>query len=120
MCWWATKVLRRRLWSRDPNQYGDHRLVAYVVTGRRELTVSTLRSLLRKRLPAYMLPAAFVFMDKLPRAPNGKVDRLRLPLPTEERPGLGSQFHATAGRRGTGVDASLGDAFTRAPDRHPR
>lgn len=73
-----------------PNQYGDHRLVAYVVTRRRELTVSALRSRLRKRLPAYMLPAAFMFIDRLPRAPNGKVDRMRLPLPTDERPALGS------------------------------
>jgi len=37
-----------------------------------------LRESLQERLPAYMLPRSFVFIDRLPMTPNGKVDRRRL------------------------------------------
>lgn len=58
---------------------GDQRLVAYVV-GDEEIAANpaALRSYLEDRLPDYMLPAAFVFLDALPRNANGKVDRRRL------------------------------------------
>ncbi|MCP4656609.1 MAG: amino acid adenylation domain-containing protein, partial [bacterium] len=56
---------------------GDRELVAYLV-GEREVAVRELRAFLRDRLPSYMLPAAFVFPETLPRLPNGKVDRAAL------------------------------------------
>src|SRR6266481_1641633 len=37
-----------------------------------------LRKQLSERLPAYMLPRKFVFLDAFPMTPNGKVDRARL------------------------------------------
>ena len=59
---------------------GDKRLVAYIVT-KKSLPHKELREFLRERLPHYMMPATFVFLDALPLTPNGKLDRHALPLP---------------------------------------
>ncbi|HXO22566.1 MAG TPA: amino acid adenylation domain-containing protein [Thermoanaerobaculia bacterium] len=66
---------------------GEKRLVAYVVARSGDLatTASNLHAHLREALPDYMLPAAFVALDALPRTPNGKVDRKALPPPERER-----------------------------------
>ena len=47
----------------------------------RRVLRSSLRSLVGKTLPSYMMPSVFVFLDALPRSPNGKVDRNALPAP---------------------------------------
>ncbi|MBA2448197.1 MAG: non-ribosomal peptide synthetase [Chloroflexi bacterium] len=74
---------------------GDQRLVAYIVPrGRPAPTVTTLRSALAERLPDYMIPSAFVTLDALPLAPNGKVNRRALPPPGSVRPALGTPFVA--------------------------
>ncbi len=63
-------------------QAGLKRLVAYVVpAGDRKDFVNELRELARRRLPDYMLPAAYVVLDKLPLTRTGKVDRAALPEP---------------------------------------
>jgi amino acid adenylation domain-containing protein len=55
-------------------------LVAYLVSSNGALPESAaLRRRLSERLPMYMLPAVFMPMEKLPRSPNGKIDRDALP-----------------------------------------
>jgi amino acid adenylation domain-containing protein/non-ribosomal peptide synthase protein (TIGR01720 family) len=62
---------------------GDKRIVAYVAPseGAGPLDGATLAATLRRQLPEYMVPSAFVVMDALPRTQNGKVDRKALPAP---------------------------------------
>ncbi|HKV91269.1 MAG TPA: amino acid adenylation domain-containing protein, partial [Candidatus Angelobacter sp.] len=72
----------------------DPRLVAYIVTDGAEPTVTELRSYLESRLPGYMVPATFMFIDALPRTPTGKINRSALPAPDETRPELMSAFQA--------------------------
>ncbi|MCX2947025.1 non-ribosomal peptide synthetase [Lentzea sp. NEAU-D7] len=59
---------------------GDKRLVAYVV-GRAE----GVREFAAKHLPDYLVPAAVVALESLPRTPNGKLDRAALPVPDVRR-----------------------------------
>ncbi|MGW0586754.1 amino acid adenylation domain-containing protein [Streptosporangium sp. NPDC002607] len=64
------------------------RLVGYVVaeTAGDRSSVSELRARLGERLPEYMIPGRFVWLDELPLKSHGKVDRARLPEPDEARP----------------------------------
>ncbi|HEX2188839.1 MAG TPA: amino acid adenylation domain-containing protein, partial [Longimicrobiaceae bacterium] len=57
---------------------GDRRLVAYVAGA---VEADALRAHMRQNLPEYMVPGAFVVLDRLPLTANGKVDRKALPAP---------------------------------------
>lgn len=53
-------------------------LCAYIVK-REDISMETLRLELKKQLPDYMIPSAFVFLDEIPLSDNGKIDRKKLP-----------------------------------------
>ena len=64
---------------------GQPWLVAYIVSNHPEdKPEQELRSFLRNKLPEYMLPLAYEFLDKLPLTPGGKIDRRALPEPKFE------------------------------------
>ena len=64
---------------------GDKRLVAYCVTRSGDsISAADLRQRLAASLPDYMVPSAFVFIDRMPLTPNGKLDRSALPQPVQD------------------------------------
>ena len=61
---------------------GAQCLVAYVILNQKPAaTISEIRGFLSTKLPQYMIPSNFVFLDSLPLTPNGKIDRRALPSP---------------------------------------
>ncbi|ASJ71957.1 non-ribosomal peptide synthetase [Granulosicoccus antarcticus] len=64
---------------------GEAKLVAYLVPELQTNSFSTgeLRATLKRTLPEYMVPEAWVILDNLPQTPNGKVDRKQLPVPDQ-------------------------------------
>jgi len=88
----------------------EKRLVAYVVTAQgASRNVSELRSHLKERLPDYMIPSAFVYLDALPLTSHAKIDRRALPAPDTERPALAEAFIAPQ----TPAEKSLASIWTK-------
>lgn len=66
---------------------GDPRLAAYMVLRQRNaVAADSLRHAIAEKLPEYMVPAVYVFLDELPLTPNRKVDRQSLPTPAPTAP----------------------------------
>jgi amino acid adenylation domain-containing protein len=80
--------------------HGPPRLVGYVV-GRdgRGPVPAELREHAASRLPAYMVPAGFVTLDRLPLGATGKVNRTALPAPAPTRPELRTRYRAAESPR---------------------
>lgn len=67
----------------------NRQLVAHILPSaqaRRPPTAAELRSFLVERVPSYLLPAAFVTVDRVPLTSNGKVDRRVFQTQSEARP----------------------------------
>lgn len=78
-----------KAWDRES---GEKYLAAYVVPSENTRPkVDELREFLKQTLPEYVIPSAFVFMDDLPLT-NGKLDRMGLPKPGNERPELKTPY----------------------------
>jgi amino acid adenylation domain-containing protein len=76
------------------DESGAARLVAYLVAAdqREPPAPDELRAFAAERLPAYMIPSAWVLLGELPRTPNGKVDLNALPDPQFNRAAQTGEF----------------------------
>lgn len=86
-------------------------LVAYYVSNR-AIPANALRRFVGERLPAYMVPSAFVRLDSIPLTPNGKVNRRALPRPDVRAPAAAS----TASEPMTPVQTKLAELWKEALD----
>jgi len=83
------EVVREAVVMARDNGSGEKRLVAYIIPeGGQIPSAGALRQHLSRKLPDYMVPTAFVMLEKFTLTPNGKVDRRALPLPEQTRPEL--------------------------------
>ncbi|UOG76482.1 amino acid adenylation domain-containing protein [Hymenobacter tibetensis] len=75
-------------------EYADNqkKLVAYLVSETTSQDSQATRKTLEQRLPDYMVPSAFVWMQQLPLTTSGKVDRKLLPAPELKRPELSALY----------------------------
>ncbi len=98
-----------------PDQVGEPRLVAYIVPSNpAQMTIISelRRGLVGKHgLPDYMLPSAWVILDRMPMTTHGKVDQRALPEPGPERPALDSVYQAPRTPTETGLAAIWCDLF---------
>jgi acyl-CoA synthetase (AMP-forming)/AMP-acid ligase II/acyl carrier protein len=77
---------------RDANM-GETRLLAYyTIFGQLRPSTQELRNFLKERLPDYMIPSTFVWLDALPLTPGGKINRKVLPDPGNARPELNTPY----------------------------
>jgi amino acid adenylation domain-containing protein len=70
---------------------GDLRLAAYVTPSQQPGSLKEIRSFLKQRLPAHMIPA-LSSLEKLPLTPNGKLNRRALPPVNEPAVDSGKQI----------------------------
>ena len=72
---------------------GERRLVAYSVAMEGDApSARDLRGFLQHKLPEFMVPSVFIFLDALPLTPNGKLDRKALPVPDQTRAELEAAY----------------------------
>jgi amino acid adenylation domain-containing protein len=71
---------------------GEQQLVAYIVGEPGCPSDAEARDWLRRRLPEYMVPSAFMHLSALPTTASGKLDKAALPAPAPRGPGrIGAQ-----------------------------
>ncbi|AUT02778.1 non-ribosomal peptide synthetase [Nostoc sp. CENA543] len=87
---------------------GKKLLVAYLVVEDNTPTPKSLRDFLKEKLPDYMIPTAFVFLEALPLTSNSKVNRRALPIPDYTQRNLEIDFIAPS----TPIEKELATIWT--------
>jgi amino acid adenylation domain-containing protein len=91
---------------------GDKRLTAYLMMEKgRRIAVNHLRAYMKKRLPEYMVPTAFVLVNSFRWTPSGKIDRQALPAPGITRPDLEADYVAPRNEAEKTLAAIWGDVL---------
>ncbi len=104
----SLETVREAVVLNRPDNAGEARLVAYVVSGQREVTGSDLRTQLEAILPGFMIPDEIDLLEALPLNAHGKVDRDA--LLAYGRP-VTAQSHVTDPPH-TGIERSLCGLWT--------
>lgn len=87
--------IRQALLTTQQHDAADVRLIAYLVADGEDVQAAELRTRLQRRLPEYMVPQHLVVLPHFPLLPNGKVDRARLPPPSQVERAPDAPAHAS-------------------------
>ncbi|GGF16081.1 polyketide synthase [Hymenobacter cavernae] len=88
---------------------GQKQLVAYLISSTEQKDTRAVRSELEARLPDYMMPSAFVWMDDFPKTTSGKVDKKLLPKPEIKRPELATLYRKPV----TAIEKNVAEVLAR-------
>ena len=99
---------------------GEVRLVAYLTSPvQPKPDIRQVRTMLRTKLPDYMIPSSFVLLDTLPLTSNGKLDRRALPDPGNTRPDL-NNLCTTVNHDGRAAHFDMVRGIVSGSNRHSR
>ncbi len=93
-----------------PEDGDANRLAAYY-EAETPLSAGELRAFLAETLPAFMLPAHYLHLDRLPLTTNGKLDQAALPAPGTDRPEVSAGFVEQASETEAQIAAIWKDAL---------
>ena len=71
---------------------GIKKLVGYIVCNEKKPTISELHEFIKRKLPEYMVPSLFMFIEEFPLTSSGKINRKALPEPQVNRENIETQF----------------------------
>jgi amino acid adenylation domain-containing protein len=73
---------------------GQSKLIAYLISGDESINTAKVRAYLEDKLPDYMIPSSFIWLQDFPKTSSGKVDKKALPAPEQKRPELSVLYTA--------------------------
>jgi acyl carrier protein len=106
--------IREALMVARDEEAASRQLIAYLVMEPgKAANIESVHRLAKERLPAHMVPAFFVVLDKFPLTANRKIDHRALPAPPKSRPALAEAFIAARTETEKKLAAMWGDVLGR-------